>query len=400
MANRVLETMEDTGRSRWTWSIVLGVLLCLLSHRAARAQVTSAPLQPTRDAIVLHETVQVVSSEGITLGHVANVSGPSAETLKRLIVRPVKVGDSFALSVDSVREQLERIHQQNMGRITVSGATVRITLQSQAAPLQAETPAPQAAEPAITGPTIRSHALAALAAHVSAPQANIRAEFAPADASLLNTPVLAGQIVSVVPTSKASEVPLLVRVFAGDKLVSSGTLRAKVSILRDVLVATKDIERGSPVDSTNSKVESRWLAFSNLSADAQALSALPDEGAVAKVQVAAAQPIGSRHIALPVLIEKGDVVAVDCVRNGIVVRASLRALSDGKLHDIIELSPLAANRTAKDRKEKREPTIIRARVVGAGRAVMLLAGDPDAQPAKVPETTRVASMHPTMESPR
>jgi flagella basal body P-ring formation protein FlgA len=202
-------------------------------------------------------------------------------------------------------------------------------------------------------------------------------------------------MVSVTPTAKSSDVPLSVRVFAGDMLVVSESIRVKLSVRRQALVAAHDIDRGGAVDVTNTLVDERWMPFSNLEREVQALAAVPSEGAVAKLAIKASQVIGSRHVSLPLLVEKGDVVSVDCVRNGMVVRASLRAMTDGKLHEIIEFTPLARNRTAKDRRESREPVVIRGRVVGAGRAVMLLAGDPGAEPAKVPETTRIAAMEET-----
>jgi flagella basal body P-ring formation protein FlgA len=356
-------------RSRGWVSRAACLVLCLALHGRARGQ----------ESIVLREQASIAPGAGVVLGDVATISGPNAEVLAKLPLVAAEEPLPKALSLDRIRDLLSTTHKQNMGRIALSGASVRLAIAEPVpvAPAPAPSPAPQPTGEVSDLPTVRGHALAALAAHANVEADAIRAEFAERDAVTLATHIASGQVVSITPTARASEVPLQVRVYAGDTLVLSETVRAKVSVRRSVLVATRDIDRGSAIDATNSRSEERWLPMSNLDAQAQALSQSPEAGAVAKQALRSGQAIGARHIALPVLIEKGDVVAVDCVRNGLVVRASLRALEDGKLNDMIELAPLASNRSSRDKAStpRREPPTVRARVVGAGRAVMMLASD-------------------------
>jgi hypothetical protein len=179
------------------------------------------------------------------LGDVATISGPSAEALAKL---PLVAADEplpAVLSLDRIRDMLSTKHKQNMGRIALSGASVRLAI-AEPAPVAAKpapSPALQSADEPSDLPTVRGHALAALAAHANVQADAIRAEFAERDGVTLATPIASGQVVSITPTARASEVPLQVRVYAGDTLVLSETVRAKVSVRRSVLVATRDIDR-------------------------------------------------------------------------------------------------------------------------------------------------------------
>jgi flagella basal body P-ring formation protein FlgA len=359
-------------RSRWRVSLGVCVVLCFALHERARGQ----------DAIALREQAMLAPGQSLTLGDVAVVAGPNAAQLAALPLRQDGEAMPTSLTLDEVRDMLARVHKQNMGRLALSGSRVRVQVR---APEAAAPPAPAATTATATPagpslPTIRAHVLASLAAHAGVPaetQAEaLRAEFAPRDEGMLSRAVLPGQVVSVVPTGNSSEVPLQVRVYQGDTLVVSETLRAKVSVRRSVLVATKDVLRGAAIDDSNARLDDRWLPMSNIAGNAQALSAMPEDGAVAKLALRAGQLVGGRHIALPLLVEKGDIVSVDCVRDGLVVRASLRATQDGRLHDVIELEPLSANRGTRDRTAaRRDPPTVRARVVGAGRAVMTIASE-------------------------
>ncbi|MBI1191378.1 MAG: flagellar basal body P-ring formation protein FlgA [Tepidisphaera sp.] len=327
--------------------LVLGALVAfaLLSARQAQGQ---------DDVVSLKARVTVDASRPLTLGDVAEISGVEASKAAGVIVTPDKIYDGLRLDMPAIRRALELDKKINLGRVRLTGAACVVHIG--AGQPAAGTAVSQSQVPEVVAPpgaeTVRDRIGAHLANLFGIDSDDLRLTFDDSDAGILNRPT-GGLTVGIQPQGSGDRLPLTVRMYDGERLVVSGSLRVGVEIRRRVLVASRSIARGEVVSEATATTDSQWLGASAAPAD-------PEEsmGQVVRAPVRAGEVINARDVEAPVVIRKGDLVAVDCICGGVVVRASLRAIEDGREGDVIQLRQLTGK------------TIIRARVTRAGEAVI------------------------------
>jgi flagella basal body P-ring formation protein FlgA len=102
--------------------------------------------------------------------------------------------------------------------------------------------------------------------------------------------------------------------------------------------------------------EQRWLSPSMAAAGEGAI------GQVVRGRIGAGEVVLGRDVEPPMVARRGDVVSVDCLAGGLVVRTTARATENGREGEVITLQALNSKRT------------FRARMDGPGRAVLLADG--------------------------
>ncbi|CAG0995182.1 hypothetical protein PHYC_02518 [Phycisphaerales bacterium] len=309
------------------------------------------------DSITLRPFVHAEGSKPLVLAQVAEIVGPEAAKLAAVEVGTVSAGGSIQIA--DVRAVLEKCGLANMGRIRLAGAAceVRGALPAAAA---VPSPAPTAASKA-AGETVRTHVPARLAEFLGVRVEALRLTFEPADAALLDT-ALANATLSIQPTGSGDRVPLAVRLYDRDRIVASGSVRVGVLVRREALIAKSPIARGASISEDLFTREERWLPPSIEPATDATV------GLVARSRIGGGEIIARSDIESPVIVKRGELVTVDCISGGFMVRSTARAMEQGREGQVIAFqSPMSKN-------------TFRARMSKPGQAVMVLGGsDPAAE---------------------
>jgi len=306
-----------------------------------------------QDSIALRAWARIEERRAVTLADVAELRGDAAVGLGGLVV-----GEAGATRVDlaAVRRALEGRVGTNLGRLTLSGSACAVRVgaaMSTVAPAAGGATAPAGA----ALETVRTRVAAKIAEVVGVEAAGLRLAFdeGAAGRALLGMGV-AGRTVVVQPAGAGERMPLSVRVYEGDRLLASGTVRVGVLVRREVVVARRDLTRGAAFDAERVGAETRWVE------PGVSPAAMADVlAATARGRVDAGGVIETRHIETPLAVKKGDLVAVDCLSGSVAVRRTARARAAGREGDVIEVQTLESRKS------------FRARVSGPGTAVLVVA---------------------------
>lgn len=334
---------------------------------SALASLALVALAQAQDIVRLRTTAAVPAGGIVTLADVATIEGSQADILRAVVIRD-NAAAGQTLSLDDVRSALRRTTGVNSGRVALSGASV--SLVAPAAVQPAPAPAPMTQPAAAAGTRVRDAFPAFLAREFAVLPQDLQLTFSDADAATLDTP-LTNRTFTLATQGSSERVQVHVRVYEADKLITAATVRVGLLIRRDVLVATRDLTRGTPLDDQTTTRESRWLPVSARAGKPAELT-----GHMAKSAIRAGSVIESRQVEEALVIRKGDLVVVDCISGGVVLRSQMRARQAGKVGDMIELTSLTPPRRETSRKgrnaqERPQPVVVRARIAGPGRAVLL-----------------------------
>lgn len=334
--------------------IAFAILACVCLSSVACAQ----------DSIVLRSSAKVEAVRAITLGDIAELSGPEALKHAKDIVADESQasaisGGTLTLDVKAVRSALARFDVK-WGQVALSGLSCEVSLG--AAP-KAAAPAPEFRPPTVS---VRDSVAARLAQQFGVGINDLKLSFDADRAGILDVPT-AGRTVAVTATGMSDRIPLSIRVYENSKLVTEGTARVSVKIRRTVMVARGTIARGVRITDADVDQEVRWLSPKDEPATISSVV-----GAAARTRIDLGDVIGGRDVETPAVIRKGDLVAVDSVVGGIVIRMNnARALADGREGEEILVEQAASLGVLEKAGGKRgKPATVLVRVVGPGRAVV------------------------------
>ncbi|MBS0187471.1 MAG: flagellar basal body P-ring formation protein FlgA [Planctomycetes bacterium] len=352
------------------------------------------------DSIVLRSSVRLDAQSPVTLRDVATLSGSDAEALGTLVVREAQKGakpGEATISLDELRSTLNAAKTDiRWGKIALSGDNCTIRLVD-LAPAAEEAPAaePVSVRPvqkAPAGPTWRvvadmqDESLRAAIGHrlanfIKAEAADVRIAFYDQDAKLLDTPAT-GRVLDIQPTGLGAIVPVVLRVFEGEKVVAAGTVRVRIEQKLDVVGASKALHRGDIVSKADIFSESRWTPPGDrLASESSVL------GSVVKNRLQPGELFLDGDTEAAILVKRGDIVNIACVSGSIVMNTKARALANAKENDVIEFAPL------RNTKSK-----VVARVVSPGQAVIAAEQGDDQvfvnQPAPAPPETDTQATRP------
>lgn len=321
---------------------LLGLMfVAILAPRTATAQ----------DSITLRPVVRVEDGKPLTLAAVADIAGAEASKLAAVALGSYVRGTS--IGIDDVRAALEKSGLANMGRIRLAGASceVRSSLPT-AAPQASAAPTPL---PSPATDTVRSHIPARIAEFLGVGVRDIQLTFEPGDAALLDAP-LDSLTLSIQPTGSGDRIPLAVRLYDRDRLVAGGSVRVGVLVRRATFVARNPIVRGTSVTDDLFTREDRWLPPSVEPAGDSAI------GQVARARIGGGEVIARADLESPIIVKRGELVTVDCISGGFMVRSTARATEPGREGQVISFQSLNSKNT------------FRARMSKPGQAVMVLDG--------------------------
>lgn len=351
--------------------------------------VLGVPRARAQDTITLRPEATLAASGPVMLSQVATLAGSEAEKLAATVVGELRRGqESLELRALDVRQTLERRPGVPWGRLSFTGGVCRVRL----APASLARTESQPAHPATLTPvdpgSIRALVLERIAQMLYVEAASVRATFDAADSAVLDRKA-EGLSVVVQPAGLSDRMTLSVRAYEGERLAINASVRAAVLIERDVAIARAPLARGETLTESSFSLDRAWLAPSLVPANPKALS-----GCVARARVDAGKTILAKDVESPVLVRKGDSVAIDCVSGSFVVRLRARALKPAREGETIEFQ------------SEQTPEKIRATVTGPGRA-SVSPGDPGAvapqaadTPSQAPSTPAPPAFAASPRSPR
>jgi flagella basal body P-ring formation protein FlgA len=240
---------------------------------------------------------------------------------------------------------------------------------------------------------VRSAVASRLVSFLKADPADVRLAFAVGDERLLGMDG-SGCTLDIQPTGLGSQVPVLIRVFEGDRIAAAGTVRVRAEQRREVVAARESLKRGDVVSEDRVIAESRWVVpGERYAAGAQVI------GMVVKNRIEPGQVFVEDDVEPAVVIRRGDVCTIACLSGSIVLNVKARAMANGREGETIEFAPMANPRTR-----------VRAKVLSAGQAVINASAPEDhvfgdaevaqaeektiarAEPAKVPASAEVGTI--------
>lgn len=335
-------------------------LLMISLARAAVAQ----------DSITLRREA-VVQAAPITLGDIAELRGNYASSLGGTVIAGSIRHDSdiTTISVAQVREALEKQRGVNLGRITLSGASCNVRVgrihndvgesdaradQDAAQPLGSLNNSPTAdlsttPRAGVVLPLIEARIAEILGVSIE----RIRVSFEKTDSDLLATPT-DGRVVTITPQAMSDRIPLLVRVYEGERIAASGIVRAAVLVERKVAVAKERLTRGQTIRTEDVQFDTQWLGPSVQPADPAKVI-----GAAARNRVNPGAVIRASDLESPLTVKKGDQLWVDCISGSVVVQVYARAMENGRDGELVLFTSPGGKKP------------FHARIDGPGRAVAM-----------------------------
>lgn len=312
----------------------------------------SASAQPT--TITLRSTARLQPGQDVHLSDVAVADGPLAESISGTVV------------LDA--QQVE--HRVNRGWVRVSLPEIAQSLELQASDvlfrgsvcnLAILTPPPTLAvaptdrtvlAKLASGPTVFDLVAARLAREFGIASADMRLTFDDRYAETLRTPV-AACTADVQPTGLSDNMPVAITLYDADRIVLNSTVRLRVELRRSVPVVDHLVPRRGRIEPGQYHFEDQWLPLSTTPATPAQL-----DGAEARTSLEPGSIIETRHVEPPIVVRRGDMVAVRVVSGSIVAKITARALSDGRDGQRVQFEPLNGGER------------FSARMNGPGRAVL------------------------------
>jgi len=182
--------------------------------------------------------------------------------------------------------------------------------------------------------TVRTRVLESIARTYGVGPTELRAVFDPRDELVLDMQEAARTIIVRPSTTGSSARPMVeVRVVEGERVISSAMICADIELFRPVVVAGADITRHQEIRSGMVREEYRWMSPGT----APLVSALSEvEGQRAVKRLRMGDLVTISDIEGVTVVKRGELVVVECVRNGISLQAKARALADGCIGDRVE----------------------------------------------------------------
>jgi flagella basal body P-ring formation protein FlgA len=309
-----------------------------------------------QSVIELRSSVQAAPGSNLTLGQVAALTGADAEALAGATVgtSPAAAGGSKPITVQDIRRALDDQGRVNWGRIALRGSRCIIL-----APTEARTkttpsgkPAPEAGQRPVDPNSVRAAVAERISRLVQADPADLRLTFSPEDDDILNSSTT-GRTLEVKPTAASDKLPLALTLYDKDRIVANKTIRVGILVRRAVVLASTPKSRGDTIDKDDVTTDEQWIG-PNVKA------ASPDQviGAAAQGRISPGQIITVIDVAPPIVVNKGELVSVSCVSGSVVVTTRARALSAGRVGDVVQFQAGDDKRT------------FQARMNGRGRAVV------------------------------
>jgi flagella basal body P-ring formation protein FlgA len=334
------------------------ILITLLSFLLCAQGVDASDLDDSITTVTLRSTVRLdYDHQLVTLADLAIISGPQAAILQAFTINtenPITIGKWTKIESTSVRDMIDKASEIHAGSVVLQGNGISVTRRSNLK----TTAQPQASKPDNTqqnpaGPTLLNHLESWVYARLKSNKDTTRIEFNQSNQSLLNTPTT-GRIVEITEIGRSEKMSCRIVVYEHEQIILSESIRFDVKTKRRVRIAQALIRRRALIDDSSTTIETRWLSPVTSIADPE-----KSLGQASKNNIDRGTIILDSMVQSPVLIERGETISVKSITGSVSVGMIARAMSDGRLGELIEIE-------SRDRTQR-----FTARVAGPGKAVII-----------------------------
>jgi flagella basal body P-ring formation protein FlgA len=324
-----------------------------------------------QNTVELRSSVRLGPDQPVRLSDVATLSGSLVDQLGHTLIVVNGSGDAPAdgsvpqadsgwlrIEAETIRTALRGVLGDRADLVLIRGSDChlrRIQPASEQPQLaqQSQVPLEQPdATSVVELETVRGRIARRIAVLLDTDPASLRLRFNERDNQLLDT-LVHGRVVDIRPTAMGARLPMSVRVFEGNRIITEGVTQVEVDVKRSVAVVARPVARNSIVVADDLTADTQWLR-----ADATVVKYEDALGRVARGPMSPGSVVKPSDVHSAVLIRRGDLVNVDVVAGTVVVTVEARAKQDGREGEQIEL----------EFKDDRTRTL-QATVHGAGRAV-------------------------------
>ncbi|MEE9211183.1 MAG: flagellar basal body P-ring formation chaperone FlgA [Phycisphaeraceae bacterium] len=295
------------------------------------------------DSIRLHDQVGVEQPR-VLLRDVAELQGQTAGRLGDMVVAHFAPGQSrLTVRLAEVRRKLSDDGRVNWATLTLKGYVACRVERLEDEPTligPGDEPSPVIANPYdevdLNSPvTIRDRLIEQIAQRAGTPRTDLRITFAARDEALLRSSAWADRLVyepqSVSPLGR---VPIVVRRYRGDELVETHRVVADVARRTTAVVTTRGVGRGQTFAPGDLALRQVYLSRD----DGEPLAAVSDAvGQVAAALLRRSTVLYPKHVSLPRLVRRGQIITVRCIRGGVEVTTIARAEADGAAGELIKV---------------------------------------------------------------
>ncbi len=290
------------------------------------------------DSVRLHDAAGTEHAR-VTLGDVAELEGPYAESLSDISITAFREGATrLTVTLDAVRAALAS-EGVNWGRLSLQGynaCEVHRTLPPAAPERRDDSPVIANVDQEIaldTAVTVRDLLIGQIEALTGADGADLRIAFRPNDDDLLNRSAIGGRI-ELAPTTSATlgRLGFKYRRYDGLRITEEQTITLDVERRFLGLATTRTIKRGETFNRDDVVVREFWLDRADPPLTDPKLVA----GQAAAKLLRADSPVHADAVEAPVLVRRNELITVRCHSGGLVIRTVARAKEDGAMDQAIK----------------------------------------------------------------
>lgn len=314
------------------------------------------------DSITLRRSVVLEGQGPVRLADVADLDGPRARSLSDVVVvesptlLPRDEHRGRRLDMALVRDRLTAEPGVNWAFLTVHGSSVLLRepppkVDRAEAPRAdtREDPSEPIDTPIVPG-TVRALAHDVLLKILKVRPEDLRVRWPERHSGFLDEPV-DGRLIHVQPLGSSSRIPLSITVYEGDRIVRTESVRADLSVRRRAFVVSRAVTRGTRLDAPHATERLMWL-------DPGVAPALEVLGQTTTRRLEPGSVVQVSDIEPPLVVQRGEIVALHCVAGAVVLRSRARALESARDGEAVRLELTATGQR------------VTARMNGKGRAVL------------------------------
>lgn len=324
------------------------------------------------DTITLRRSATVEPGAPVRLADIADLQGRLAESLARTVVAedpallPLEADRTRRLDIDLVRRALERDGTINWSLLTLRGSAVRLALPEPAGRPRADLAAPKppparedAPETPITPGTIRALAHGVLLSILRVEPEDLRVRWPDRHHDLLEEAV-DGRNIHIQPLGRSPRIPLSIIIYDGDRIVRTEHLRADLAVRRSVHLVARAVPRGTSLSQGDFTTRTMWL-------EPESDPASEVLGQMTTRRLEPGSVIARTDIEPPLVVQRGESIALHCVAGAVALKARARALESARDGEVLRVEMTGTG-------EK-----VMARMSGRGRAVLVVPSAADDQ---------------------
>lgn len=300
------------------------------------------------DSVHLYDQIGIEGGT-VTLGQVAELQGPAAREHADVVLMTLEEGrGDYTVTLDSVEKSLDEAGV-NWGLVSLRGFNeCRVTRLAEPASMAAEQG--QAVAANIETPidlhttlTLRVMVEQLLAERAGKSESSLRIAFSDRDAKKLDMPIL-GRSIEVQPTSlnTLGRVPIVVRLFEGQRVSESIHVNAKIEHTLLAVVTAAPVARGEVF--TRAKLQVRECVI-----DDSGITPITDPsvmiGQESTVSLKAGEMVTVQAVRPPIMIRRGERVDVRCFVGGLVIRTVGVATENGAMDEQVLIKSESTNET-------------------------------------------------------